>query len=246
MDSDWLHKTQKVKFVFTTQIVFFSKQPVLILQNHPPLPSSKSLRRSECTNRRLTSSIPNSQYSLQRRIIPPSFKKTHKSSRSRHRWRRKSPFCHLCSLFSARSSSYLSPQSGWWRNRMFDEFFSKLEEKKGSGISQKSNGCCEMFRENYISCCFNGCGCHSYVWILNTSVSKCLINNKILSFFVASVAPVTIEEHMLYTTLSAVLKIPYKPLSQQQGQLLPLPSQRLFLEMTVRYLLVQLILWNAY
>ena len=97
---------------YNANCFFFSKQPVLILQNHPPLPSSKSLRRSECTNRRLTSSIPNSQYSLQRRIIPPSFKKTCKSSRSRHRWRRKSPFCHLCSFFSTRSSSHLSPQSG--------------------------------------------------------------------------------------------------------------------------------------
>ena len=61
-------------------------------------------------------------------------------------------------------------------------------------------------------------------------------------FLVASVSPVTIEEHMLYTTLSAVLKIPYKrPLSsqpgqqQQQQQQLPLPLQCLFLEMTVRY-----------
>ena len=48
----------------------------------------------------------------------------------------------------------------------------------------------------------------------------------------ASVAPVTMEEHMLYTTLSAVLKIPYKP-PCQPGQL-PLPLRRLFLEMTVR------------
>jgi len=47
---------------------------------------------------------------------------------------------------------------------------------------------------------------------------------------IPSVAPVTIEEHMLYTTLSAVLKIPYKPFSQS-GQL-PLPLQCLFLEMT--------------
>jgi hypothetical protein len=37
---------------------------------------------------------------------------------------------------------------------------------------------------------------------------------------------------MLYTTLSAVLKIPYKPLTQP-GQM-PFPLQRLFLEMTVR------------
>jgi len=48
---------------------------------------------------------------------------------------------------------------------------------------------------------------------------------------IPSVAPVTIEEHMLYTTLSAVLKIPYKPLSQS-GQQLPLPLRCLFLEMT--------------
>jgi len=48
---------------------------------------------------------------------------------------------------------------------------------------------------------------------------------------IPSVAPVTIEEHMLYTTLSAVLKIPYKPLSQPGGQL-PFPLRCLFLEMT--------------
>ena len=150
---------------YNANCFFFFKTTSANTPKSPLLLSSKSLRRSECINRRLTSSIPNSQYPLQRCIIPPSFKKTRKSSRSRHRWRRKSPFCHLCSFFSARSSSYLSPQSGWWRNRMFDEFFSELEEKKGSGISQKSNRCCEMFRENYISCCFNGCGCHSYVWI---------------------------------------------------------------------------------
>ena len=61
-----------------------------------------------------------------------------------------------------------------------------------------------------------------------------MFNNKSF-FFVASVAPVTIEEHMLYTTLSAVLKISYKPLAlvSQPGQLPP-PLQRLFLEMTVR------------
>ena len=47
---------------------------------------------------------------------------------------------------------------------------------------------------------------------------------------------------MLYTTLSAVLKIPYKPLSQS-GQL-PLPLQCLFLEMTVRICSVQLILYE--
>jgi len=47
---------------------------------------------------------------------------------------------------------------------------------------------------------------------------------------IPSVAPVTMEEHMLYTTLSAILKIPYKPLSQPAP--LPLPLQRLFLDMT--------------
>ena len=67
---------------------------------------------------------------------------------------------------------------------------------------------------------------------INTHIKKCF---QLFFFFVASVAPVTIEEHMLYTTLSAVLKIPYKPLSQS-GQQLPLPLQRLFLEVTVSYI----------
>lgn len=48
----------------------------------------------------------------------------------------------------------------------------------------------------------------------------------------ASVAPVTVEEHMVYTTLSAILNIPYKPPSRS-GRL-PFPSKPLFLEMTVR------------
>jgi quinate dehydrogenase len=64
----------------------------------------------------------------------------------------------------------------------------------------------------------------------NTTIKNVL---KLLFIYIASVAPVTIEEHMLYTTLSAVLKIPYKPLSQP-GQRPPLPLQCLFLEMTVR------------
>ncbi|KAF8799571.1 hypothetical protein BYT27DRAFT_7201458 [Phlegmacium glaucopus] len=51
---------------------------------------------------------------------------------------------------------------------------------------------------------------------------------------VPSVAPVTVEEHMVHTTLSAIFKIPYKhhhhPPSQSRR--LPLPSKPLFLEMT--------------
>ena len=76
-----------------------------------------------------------------------------------------------------------------------------------------------------------------FIIIITYSLSK-----SFLTFLkkIASVAPVTIEEHTLYTTLSAIMKIPYKPLSQL-GQPLPFPLKCLFLEMTVRICGVQLI-----
>ena len=52
--------------------------------------------------------------------------------------------------------------------------------------------------------------------------------------FIASVAPVTVEEHMLYTTFSTILEIPYysKPLPRK-GRL-AFPLKPLFLETIVR------------
>ncbi|KAF8157113.1 hypothetical protein B0H34DRAFT_487264 [Crassisporium funariophilum] len=49
---------------------------------------------------------------------------------------------------------------------------------------------------------------------------------------IPSTPPATIEEHMVYTTVSAVLQVPYK-IPQGSAQL-PIPNQRIFLEMTYK------------
>jgi hypothetical protein len=58
---------------------------------------------------------------------------------------------------------------------------------------------------------------------------------KLILQCVASFAPVTSEERMVYTTASAVLTTPYtKP--TEASEALPMPNKRLFLEMAVSLL----------
>ena len=67
----------------------------------------------------------------------------------------------------------------------------------------------------------------------STLFSLHLPQNAELFLFIASVAPVTIEEHRLYATFSAGLEIPYSKPWPWKGRL-ALPLKPLFLETIVR------------